>query len=109
MTPPIFLDLEEVLEFHAGQLALYGGREGIRDQGLLESALAQPSSTMFGNYLHEDMPAMAAAYLFHIAENQPFIDGNKRTALMASSIRRSAKPKHRPFNIDVLQAHDEGL
>jgi len=79
-----FLSLDDVLESHAQQIANYGGSEGIRDPGLLESALAQPGATFGGQYLHSDIFEMAAAYLFHIAQNHPFFDGNKRVGLEAA-------------------------
>lgn len=83
---PSFLALEDVLEIHAAQLARYGGQDGIRDRGLLLSAMAQPEMSFAGEFLHEDLFAMAAAYAIHIAENQPFIDGNKRTAFQAADV-----------------------
>jgi death-on-curing protein len=83
---PSFLALEDVLEIHAAQLARYGGQDGIRDRGLLLSAMAQPEMSFAGEFLHEDLFAMAAAYAFHLAENQPFIDGNKRTAFQAADV-----------------------
>lgn len=79
---PVFLPKELVLYIHSDQINLYGGRHGIRDTGLLESALAQPRATYGGKFLHKDIPSMAAAYAYHISQNQPFIDGNKRTAGM---------------------------
>jgi death-on-curing protein len=79
-----FLSLDEVLESHAEQIAAYGGTEGIRDVGLLESALAQPSAMFGGQYLHVDAFEMAAAYLLHIVKNHPFLDGNKRVGLEAA-------------------------
>ena len=81
-----FLTLEDVLHIHGEQLRCYGGSDGIRDQGLLESALAAPEASFGGNYLHRDLFEMAAAYAFHIAQNQPFIDGNKRTGLVAALV-----------------------
>ncbi len=78
---PLFLTLDEVLDLHEDQIQRFGGSSGVRDQALLESAVAVPSSTFAGEYLHPDLFEMAAAYAFHIAENQPFLDGNKRTAL----------------------------
>jgi death on curing protein len=78
---PQWLDVALVLDFHAEQLALFGGPEGVRDEGLLESALARPINK-FG-YRESDMAALAGAYGFGIAKNHPFIDGNKRTALAA--------------------------
>lgn len=68
---------------HAMLLELYGGAHGIRDEGLLLSALAQPEATFEGAWLHVDYAEMAAAYGFHVAQNHPFVDGNKRTALAA--------------------------
>jgi death-on-curing protein len=78
MSEPEWLDMAIVLDFHAEQLALFGGADGIRDLGLLESALARPINK-FG-YGEHDLSALAAAYGFGIARNHPFIDGNKRTA-----------------------------
>lgn len=79
MTEPEWLDLGIVLDFHAEQLALFGGPDGIRDLGLLESALARPQNKRA--YGETNLAALAAAYGFGIARNHPFIDGNKRTAL----------------------------
>ena len=81
---PVFLTVDEVLELHAFQIEQFGGDPGIRDMGLLESAVAQASQQFGGQFLHEDLTAMAAAYLFHIAQNHPFADGNKRTGLHAA-------------------------
>jgi death on curing protein len=81
-----FLTLEEVLELHSDQLRLFGGLDGLRDSGALDSALAMPSATFDGSFLHDGLFAMAAAYAFHLAENQPFTDGNKRTALNAALV-----------------------
>jgi death-on-curing protein len=81
---PLFLTLNEVLEIHTQQIELYGGAEGLRDPGALESAVATPAATFGGEYLHPAIPAMAAAYLFHICQNHPFVDGNKRTGANAA-------------------------
>lgn len=78
-----FLDKSTLLIFHEDQLRLYGGKSGIRDMGLLESALAQPEASFGGDYVHQDIFHMAAAYGYHICQNHPFFDGNKRTALIA--------------------------
>ena len=86
MIAPEFLDLEEVLEIHALQLDEFGGIAGVRDRGLLESAVEQPRATAFGELLHADLFEMAAAYLFHIVKNHAFLDGNKRTALVAALV-----------------------
>ncbi len=76
---PDFLELAEVLYIHADQIERYGGDASIREAGLLESALAMPRATFGGEFLHRDLFEMAAAYLFHIVQNHPFVDGNKRT------------------------------
>jgi death-on-curing protein len=83
---PVFLDLEDVLLIHREQLERYGGAAGIRDQGLLDSAVATPRATCGGNFVHEDLFSMAAAYAFHLAQNQPFVDGNKRVGLLAGVV-----------------------
>jgi death on curing protein len=79
MSEPRWLDIDIVLDFHAEQLALFGGADGIRDRGLLESALARPKNKFA--YGETDLAILAAAYGFGIARNHPFVDGNKRTAL----------------------------
>jgi len=78
-----FLSLPLVLQLHDKQLVRFGGASGIRDEGMLESAIAQPKATFEGQFLHPTVFDQAAAYLFHICQNHPFIDGNKRTALSA--------------------------
>src|SRR6266849_6210627 len=79
MNEPEWLDVNLVLDFHAEQLALFGGPDGVRDLGLLESALARPINKLA--YGETDLAVLAAAYGFSIAKNHPFVDGNKRTAL----------------------------
>jgi len=86
MAVPVFLTLAEVLEIHQDQLSRYGGRSGIRDLGLLKSALAMPQAGMGEEYFHADIVEMAAAYLFHIVRNHPFADGNKRTGTVAALV-----------------------
>ena len=76
-----FLTLDEVLAIHADQIERYGGSLGIRDRGLLESALAMPEAAYAGNELHPTLHEKAAAYLFHLVKNHPFVDGNKRVGL----------------------------
>ena len=75
---PLFLTLEEVLEIHRDEIERHGGTLGVRDNGLLESAVAAPQAGFEGHYLHNDLYEMAAAYLFHLVQNHPFLDGNKR-------------------------------
>ena len=83
---PVFLELDEVLEVHADQIERYGGGPGVRDLGLLESALAMPRMGTGQTYFHSDLYEMAAAYLFHIVKDHPFIDGNKRTGAMTAYV-----------------------
>src|SRR3954469_16674328 len=83
---PEFLSVDDILEIHKKQLDAFGGIEGIRDAGLLESAVMTPQASFGGEYLHNGFFEMAAAYAFHIAENQPFLDGNKRTALTSALV-----------------------
>ena len=81
---PEFLTLDEVLELHEDEIAHYGGDPGIRDPGLIEAAVAMPQQSFDGQFLHETLFEMAAAYAFHLAESQAFVDGNKRTGLAAA-------------------------
>ena len=81
MKEPLFLTLAEIVEIHNNQIESYGGQKGIRDIRLLESAVAQPEASFGGEWLHVDLYEMASAYAFHICENHPFFDGNKRAAL----------------------------
>src|SRR5580693_8229330 len=81
---PVFLLLDEVLEMHEQQIERYGGSSGLRDGGGLESAVATPQATFGGEFLHTSIPAMAAAYLFHLCQNHAFIDGNKRVGANAA-------------------------
>lgn len=81
---PLFLSLDEILEIHDQQIALYGGSDGLRDAAGLESAVATPQVTFGGEFLHTSIPAMAAAYLFHLCQNHAFIDGNKRVGANAA-------------------------
>jgi death-on-curing protein len=83
---PVFLTLGEVIEIHRDQIERYGGDPGIRDLGLLQSAMAMPATGFGGCYIHTDLYEMAAAYLFHIIQNHPFVDGNKRTGAVASLV-----------------------
>ena len=80
MQTPNFVSTSMVLSIHARQIERFGGTSGVRDEGLLESALAQPQATFGGQFLHPKISEKVAAYLYHIAMNHPFIDGNKRTA-----------------------------
>jgi death on curing protein len=79
-----FLSLAEILELHGLQIESFGGSPEVRDFDLLRSALEMPAAGMYGEYFHEFPHEMAAAYLFHIRANHPFVDGNKRTSLHAA-------------------------
>jgi death-on-curing protein len=81
---PIFLTLDEVFRIHARSLAGHGGSEGLRDPGLVESALASAKNIFY--YAQGDVFDVAADYAFHLAESQAFIDGNKRTAVVAALV-----------------------
>ncbi|MCA9408276.1 MAG: type II toxin-antitoxin system death-on-curing family toxin [Candidatus Omnitrophica bacterium] len=86
MKEPLFLTLAEILEIHKNQIELYGGTAEVRDLGLLQSAISQPQMTFQNKYLHNDIYLQAAAYAFHISQNHPFADGNKRTALASALV-----------------------
>lgn len=81
MTEPVWLFPELVVAFHDEQLREFGGPPGIRDRGMLESALDRPRNKW--SYGETDLAALAAAYAFGIAKNHPFVDGNKRAALLS--------------------------
>ena len=80
---PRFLSVDDVLKLHAIAIEDQGGDPSVRDWPLLESAVSMPAQQFGGRFLHEDIPAMGAAYAFHICGNHPFLDGNKRAAVAA--------------------------
>lgn len=82
----IHLTRAQVLEIHAAVLAAHGGSQGLRDEALLESAIAAPQATYGGESVFADEVEIAAAYLFYLCRNHPFVDGNKRVALTASLV-----------------------
>ena len=84
MNEPAFLTIDDVLRIHARSLAEHGGSEGVRDLGLVESALASAKNVFY--YGSGDFFDVGAAYAFHLAESQAFIDGNKRTAVAAALV-----------------------
>jgi death-on-curing protein len=86
MQSPIFLAVEEVLAIHQDQIARHGGSMGVRDMGLVESAVSTPAAAYFGEFVHKDLPEMAAAYLFYLVKNHAFIDGNKRVGAAAADV-----------------------
>ncbi len=84
MSEPRWISLSQAIRIHAEQLAIFGGPAGIRDQTMLESALARPQNKW--SYGESDLVILAAAYAFGIARNHPFVDGNKRAAFMVMMI-----------------------
>jgi death on curing protein len=81
-----FLTERDVLQIHQDQIVRYGGSLGVLNQGQLESALAMPQQQAFGQYLHQSIPEMAAAYAFYLIKGHPFRDGNKRVGMVAASV-----------------------
>ncbi len=81
-----FITVEDALLIHALLIEQYGGASGIRNHKLLKAAVAAPQSTFDGSFLYTDMFEMVATYAFHISQNQPFFDGNKRTGLLTALI-----------------------
>ena len=77
------LTVEIVQEIHAEAIARFGGSEGVRDNALLESAVAAPQASFGGRSPYKDLTEVGAAYLYFLCRNHPFVDGNKRTALGA--------------------------
>jgi death-on-curing protein len=78
-----FLDFERIVQLNKLATKPFGGSDGIRDKGRIESAINQPQASFGGQYLHEKKYQMAAAYYYHISESQGFSDGNKRTGFLA--------------------------
>jgi len=79
-----FITIQEIIDDHVAIIDRYGGVKGIRNLGLLASAMSMPMSTLFGEELHPTVFDKAAAYLYHIVCNHPFVDGNKRTGTVAA-------------------------
>lgn len=83
---PKFLTYEQIIVLHELQIEEFGGHHGVKDEGLVRSAIAQPQSGIGEDYFHKDIYEMAAAYLFHLVKNHAFHDGNKRIAALAASV-----------------------
>lgn len=96
----IYLSFEQIVEIHDILIQQFGGLAGIREKGLLESALAAPMMAVFGQELHKSVYDKAAAYLFYIARNHPFFDGNKRTASAAALIFLRANQELPQYDIN---------
>ena len=99
----IFLTLTEVMAIHQNQIDNYGGSLGIKDQRMLDAALSQPKSGVIGRYLHPDIYSMAGAYLYHLAMDHPFIDGNKRVATVSALIFLELNNYELDVNEDLLK------
>ena len=84
MSEPAWLTVAQTMDIHSEQLAMFGGGDGLRDEGLLESALMRPQNQW--NYGTTELAELAAAYAFGIAQNHPFVDGNKRVAFAAMMV-----------------------
>ncbi|MDP2326045.1 MAG: type II toxin-antitoxin system death-on-curing family toxin [Gammaproteobacteria bacterium] len=82
----IFVSVSDAVTIHRRMVDEFGGDSGLRDRGLLESALAMPKAMFGGDYLHMDLPSMAAAYHYHLCANHPFIDGNKRVEVAVAEV-----------------------
>jgi death-on-curing protein len=82
----VFLSLDDVVAIHQDTIEHEGGASGVRDIRLLASAAMMPQQSFDDELLHPDLPSMAAAYLFHIRQNHPFVDGNKRTAAASALV-----------------------
>jgi death-on-curing protein len=83
---PVFLTEQQILIIHRKVTEAFGGDTSLRDLRLLSSATAVAAASFDGRLLHDSIPAMAGAYLFHLCKNHPFVDGNKRTALTAAEV-----------------------
>jgi death-on-curing protein len=81
---PTFLTVDEVVRLHQKLIDEFGGSPELRDMGLLQSALAMPAASFGGEFLHDSLPEMAAAYLFHLVSNHAFVDGNKRVGAVSA-------------------------
>lgn len=101
MSESRFLNIEDVLRLHQQLIESFSGDVGILNQAGLESAVAQPGMTAFGQFLHRDLVEQAAAYLFHLVANHPFCDGNKRIGLHAALVFLDTN------NADVLGDPDD--
>ena len=96
----IYLSLEQIIELHDALIEKFGGLIGIRERGLLESAVAAPMMAVFGEELHKTIYNKAAAYLFYITKNHAFLDGNKRTAAAAALTFLRANGKSTKYDVD---------
>ena len=102
MSAVIFLSVDDVLEIHRRVVETFGGDAGLRDRGLLESAIAMPRSTFDGTDLHTGVAEKAAAYHYHLCANHPFVDGNKRVAVTAAELFLMINGQELPASDDEI-------
>lgn len=103
----IFIELQEVIEIQKDLIDRFGGSHGLRDKGLLESAVISPSSTFAGEYLNKDIFEMATSYLYGLTKNHAFIDGNKRVGVYISILFLELNDYE--VNLDNDQVYDLGI
>lgn len=106
---PEFLRVEEVVQIHEDQVERYGGSRDLRDAGLLSSAVEAPRATFGGQQLHGDLFEIAAAYAFHLVQNHPFVDGNKRTGAIAALLFLDLNGVEVVIGEDALFEHILGI
>ncbi|WP_107668542.1 type II toxin-antitoxin system death-on-curing family toxin [Cyanothece sp. BG0011] len=104
MQNPRFVTIEEVIMIHDDQIKSFGGSLGIRDYGLLKSAVFQPQVSFNGQLLHPNIYSQAAAYLYHLTMNHPFVDGNKRTAFAVTDV--FIRINQYSLNINDIEAYE---
>jgi len=98
-----FLSVEQVLAIHQRMIERYGGDSGLRDLGLIDSAVMMPQQAFAGEYLHPTVSSMAAAYLYHLAANHGLVDGNKRVAVGAALVFLDVNGWKLRLTIDELE------
>jgi death on curing protein len=101
--------VEEVVNMHRAQIVTFGGLHGIRDIGLLGSAINTPQASFGGVFLHADIPSQAAAYLYHIVKNHPFLDENKRTGALSTIVFLKTNDMITPWSNDALSEKTESV
>ncbi len=107
MTEIRFLEVDEVIAMRDDQVKKFGGSMGIRDHGLLLSAIHEPQATFLQNYLYKDHYEMAAAYAYGLIKNHPFIDGNKRTGVLLAIVFLSYHDL--PYSLSQNQLYNLGI
>jgi len=109
METPVYLSVADILLIHKRVIDEFGGDQGLRDRGLLESAVAMPRATFAGKNLHAGITEQAAAYHFHLCANHPFVDGNKRIAVASAEVFLLANGYELDASDDELEEITMGL